>query len=128
MNLCLQYVAALGVICRPFMPFTSDKIRLLLNQKPIVEKGELVKMLDDLSENIGPLKKNHKINEPVHLFTRIDDEVINAQIEKLQATAKVEEVQSENVQKEHYNKYNHNDNNGYHKKKKESFFSELFDF
>ena len=34
----------------------------------------------------------------------------------------------ENVQKEHYNKYNHNDNNGYHKKKKESFFSELFDF
>lgn len=100
MNLCLQYVAALGVICRPFMPFTSDKIRLLLNQKPIVEKGELVKMLDDLSENIGPLKKNHKINEPVHLFTRIDDEVINAQIEKLQATAKVDEVQSENVQKE----------------------------
>ena len=34
----------------------------------------------------------------------------------------------ENVQKEHYNKYNNHDNNGYHKKKKESFFSELFDF
>lgn len=34
----------------------------------------------------------------------------------------------ENTQKEHFNKYNNHENNGYHKKKKESFFSELFDF
>ncbi len=86
MNLCLQYVAVIGVICRPFMPFTSDKIRTLLNQKPIVEKGELNKLLDTLAEGEPILKKNHKIGEPIHLFSRVDDDVINKQIEKLQAT------------------------------------------
>ncbi|MBK8670663.1 MAG: methionine--tRNA ligase [Saprospiraceae bacterium] len=86
MNLCLQYVAAIGVICRPFMPFTSDKIRILLNQKAIVEKGELEKMLDVLSEGDCLLKKGHKIGQAVHLFTRIDDEVIQKQMAKLQST------------------------------------------
>lgn len=86
MNLCLQYVAVIGVICRPFMPFTSDKIRILLNQKPLLEKGELEKMLDTLAEGEPILKKNHKISEPIHLFTRIDDAVILSQVEKLKAT------------------------------------------
>lgn len=86
MNLCIQYVAAIGVICRPFMPFTSDKIRVLLNQKPIEEKGELEKMLNKLSEGEAILKKGHKIGEPMHLFTRIDDAIIQQQISKLNAT------------------------------------------
>ncbi|MBK8056145.1 MAG: methionine--tRNA ligase [Saprospiraceae bacterium] len=86
MNLCLQYVAAIGVICRPFMPFTSDKIRILLNQKAIEEKGELEKMLNKLAEGEPVLKKGHKIGEPLHLFTRIDDAIIQQQIDKLNAT------------------------------------------
>jgi methionyl-tRNA synthetase len=85
-NLCLQYVAAIGVICRPFMPFTSDKIRVLLNQKAIEEKGELEKMLNKLAEGEPILKKGHKIGEPLHLFTRIDDAIIQQQIDKLNAT------------------------------------------
>jgi len=87
MNLCLQYVAALGVLCRPFMPFTSDKIRQLLNQKPIEEKGELEKILNELAEGNCLLKKGHRIGAPLHLFTRIDDATIEKQIEKLHATA-----------------------------------------
>lgn len=86
MNLCLQYVAAMAVISRPFMPFMSDKLRAMLNQKPIQEKGELVKMLDDLAEGKPLLKKNHLVAEPEHLFTRIDDQVIEQQIQKLKAT------------------------------------------
>ncbi len=90
MNLCLQYVAALGVLCRPFMPFTSDKIRHLLNQKPIEEKGELEKMLNELAEGNCLLKKGHKIGTPQHLFTRIDDATIEKQIDKLHATSVTE--------------------------------------
>lgn len=86
MNLCLQYVAVIGVICRPFMPFTSDKIRLLLCQKPITEKGELEKMLDKMAEGESVLKAKHKIGEPIHLFTRIEDNIVETQIEKLKAT------------------------------------------
>ncbi|MBK9256479.1 MAG: methionine--tRNA ligase [Saprospiraceae bacterium] len=86
MNLCLQYVTALSVISRPFMPFTSDKVRLLLNLKPITENGELKKMLDDLSEGKVLIKAGTRISEPLHLFSRIDDAVIQKQIEKLEAT------------------------------------------
>ncbi len=86
MNLCLQYVAAIGIICRPFLPFTSDKIRTLLNQKPIVEKGELVKMMNSLSEGEPIIKSKHKIGEPVHLFTRIEDGLISQQMDKLKST------------------------------------------
>lgn len=89
MNLCLQYVAAIGIICRPFMPFTSDKIRQLLNQKPLTEKGELVKMLDLLAEGEVLLKKHHKIGEAIHLFTRIEDALIDTQINKLKAAEAV---------------------------------------
>ncbi len=86
MHLCLQYVAVIGVICRPYMPFTSDKIRVLLGQKPILEKGELEKMLDKMAEGESVLKAKHKIGAPIHLFTRIEDEVVHTQIEKLKAT------------------------------------------
>ncbi|MCZ2100522.1 MAG: methionine--tRNA ligase [Chitinophagales bacterium] len=87
MNLCLQYVAALAVICRPFMPFMSDKLRAMLNLKPILEKGELVKMMNDLAEGKLILKKKHVIGTPEHLFTRIDDNIIDQQVEKLKASA-----------------------------------------
>lgn len=85
MNLALQYTAAISVICRPFMPFTSDKMRTLLNLKPLTEKGELNKMLDQLAEGAVIMKAGHNIGEPIHLFSRIDDEVIQTQIEKLKA-------------------------------------------
>ncbi len=82
-NLALQYVAAISVAIRPFMPFTSEKMRDLLGMKAIQEKNEWIKMLDVLSEGNLLLKKGHRIGAPVHLFTRIDDEVIDMQIQKL---------------------------------------------
>jgi methionyl-tRNA synthetase len=84
MNLCLQYVSAIGIICRPFMPFTSDKIRTLLNQKPIVENGELLKMLNALADGDLLIKDKHKILDPIHLFTRVEDAAMEQQIQKLQ--------------------------------------------
>jgi methionyl-tRNA synthetase len=91
LNLCLQYVAAMAILSRPFLPFTSDKIRTLLNLPHLEEKGELNKMLDQLSEGKPLLKKGHKIGEPIHLFTRIDDETIQKQIDKLAGSSPVEE-------------------------------------
>lgn len=85
MNVALQYVCALGLASRPFMPGTSDKIQALLNLKPFTEKGELLKALDKLSEGEVLLKAKHKIGEPLHLFSRIDDSVVEAQIAKLKA-------------------------------------------
>ncbi|MFM2394059.1 MAG: hypothetical protein RLZZ546_2041, partial [Bacteroidota bacterium] len=83
MNICLQYVTALSVCCRPFMPFTSDKMRTLLALSPIDENGELNDLLDTLCELQPVIVEGHKINTPVHLFTRFEDSVIEKQVDKL---------------------------------------------
>ena len=86
MNCCIQIVAALSVAVRPFMPFTSDRMRTMLNLPPIEEKGELLKVLDRLAEGEFLIKPGHQLNQPEHLFNRIPDEVIQAQIDKLKAS------------------------------------------
>lgn len=87
MNMALQYVGAISIISRPFMPDTADKIRALLGMKPIEEKGELLKMLDKLCEGEVIVKAGQKIGEPLHLFSRIDDAVVTHQINKLKDAA-----------------------------------------
>ncbi len=85
-NLCLQYATALSVCCRPFMPFTSEKMRSLLCLPPIEETGELNELLESLSEGHFLIFAGHKIGQPIHLFSRVEDEVINTQIAKLNAS------------------------------------------
>ncbi len=82
-NLCLQYATALSVCCRPFMPFASNKLRTLLCLPQIEDKGEINELLDTLCESQPLIFQGHKIGEPIHLFTRIDDEVIESQSAKL---------------------------------------------
>ncbi len=86
MNLGIQIVAALSVACRPFLPFTSDNLRGILNLPAIEEKGEWQAMLDTLEKEEAIIPAGHQINKPSHLFTKISDEVIAAQIAKLEAT------------------------------------------
>lgn len=88
LNLGLQYVAVLSVACQPFMPFTSDKMRRMINLQSLSGKGELLFMLNELAEGNPVLPTNHAINTAEHLFTRIPDEVIQAQIDRLEATDK----------------------------------------
>jgi methionyl-tRNA synthetase len=86
LNLALQVVAALSVACRPMLPFSSDKLRNMLNVRPLEDKGEWLDMLNELAEGNPILPHNHIINAAEHLFSRIPDEVIQKQIDKLQAT------------------------------------------
>ena len=86
MNAALQIVAALSVVSQPFLPFTSEKLRTLLNL-PAVQAGELNTILDKLSEGNSILEVGHKISAPNHLFTKVEDSLIEEQVEKLNATA-----------------------------------------
>ena len=83
MNLCLQYVHALAVAIRPFLPFTSDKIAQMLNVTINDDDGAMLTLLDSLSEGFPSLEPGHQLGKAEHLFTRIDDEVIKAQVDKL---------------------------------------------
>jgi len=84
MNASLQYVAALSLVVRPFLPKTSDQIRDLLQFKPLEEKGELVEALNQIAEGEPLIAAGHQIGKSKHLFTRIDDAVIDEQIQKLE--------------------------------------------
>ncbi len=87
LNLGLQFVAALSVASQPFMPFTSARLRGLLNLNALDDtRGELLYILNDLAEGNPILPTGHAISTAEHLFSRIPDEVIAAQIAKLEAT------------------------------------------
>ena len=87
LNLGLQYVAALSAAIRPFMPFAADRLRRMLNLPALRDDRELLDLLNDLAEGNAVLRPNHALNAAEHLFSRIPDEVIDAQIEKLKAAA-----------------------------------------
>ena len=72
-NISLQISAALAVLCEPFLPYTSKKLKILLNMKEII--------WDDIS--ISMIPGLHKIRKNEHLFTKIEDHEIEKQLEKL---------------------------------------------
>ena len=76
-NLCLQTIKAFSVIFSPFIPFTCDKIRSILNFST-PEIGDRWDIAGNLSISVG-----HKLNPAKILFKKIDDIKIKAEIEKL---------------------------------------------
>ena len=79
LNISLQITASLAVAIEPFMPFTAEKILGLLR---IGKPGW---------ERIGDpalVATGHRIGEPVLLFEKIEDSVIEAQLQKLADTKK----------------------------------------
>jgi len=102
MNLALQIVNVLSITMQPFLPFTSAKLRKILNLSPL-NNGALLELLDELALGDLPLETGHVINEAVHLFSKFDDDLIQKQIDKLKNSQK--EIISVNVPK---NKANNN--------------------
>ncbi len=75
-----QVVGSLANVCEPFLPFTSKKIQELFNV-PMVTKWEYLSL-----ENYEFLAAGTKINKPKLIFEMISDEVIEAQVQKLEQT------------------------------------------
>ncbi len=85
MALSAQVTAVLALAIRPFMPFASDRMLNVLNMPAATENGELLHLLDQLAEGEGPLVAGHKIGASIHLFTKITDETIQFQLDKLKS-------------------------------------------
>jgi methionyl-tRNA synthetase len=86
LNLGLQIAAALSVACRPFLPFSSNKLRKMLQLPAIEEQGELLAILNELIDGKPILPNMHQIGVAEHLFSRISDEFVAEQVEKLMAS------------------------------------------
>ena len=77
LNVALQITANIAVAIEPFMPFTAEKLLKLLQ---IGKPG-----WDELGST-ALLETGHVIGTPELLFEKIEDSVIEAQLEKLAAT------------------------------------------
>lgn len=85
LNIGMQIVAALTVVMQPFLPFTSARLAKILNIKDL-QNGDWADMLTKLRTGEPLIPSDSPLNESEHLFTRIADEVIDAQIKKLEMT------------------------------------------
>ena len=83
LNICLQLTANLAIAFEPFLPFSSKKLREMLN----IDSFEW--------EQLGStdlLQAGHQLGEPQLLFEKIEDDVIQKQLDKLEATKKANEA------------------------------------
>ena len=82
LNISLQLVANLSIAFEPFLPFSSKKLRELINMTEY-DWSELG------STNLLPAGK--QLAEPELLFEKIEDDAIEAQLRKLEETKKANE-------------------------------------
>ena len=84
MYVALQISAALAVLSEPFLPFTSDKLKNMLNVKSSAIQTSL--RWNDVSKKSELLKPGHKVGTAELLFSKIEDEQVQQQLDKLQKT------------------------------------------
>ena len=77
--LSLHISSVLGIVSEPFLPFTSKKIKSILQSN----NHEMKWSWDNLKNNDFLISENLKIKEPELLFSRIEDSEIQKQIDKL---------------------------------------------
>ena len=85
LNISLQLVANLAIAFEPFLPFSSEKLRKMINM-PNFEWTQL--------GSTALLKAGDQLGEPELLFEKIEDEVVEAQLKKLADTKKANEEAS----------------------------------
>ena len=81
--IALQLAANLSIAFEPFLPFSSAKLRQMLNMTEF-DWNQL--------GSTDLLPAGHQLAEPELLFEKIEDDVIQAQVDKLLATKKANEA------------------------------------
>ena len=84
MNIAIQITANLAILTEPFLPFSAQKLRSMLNM------GEV-----DWTRcgNTEILAAGHTIQEPSLLFEKIEDEAIQIQLDRLEQTKKTNQAE-----------------------------------
>lgn len=93
MYVALQISSAIAVLSEPFLPFTSKKLKNILN----LSSSEVEMSWNDISTKEVLIPTGHKINPGELLFAKIDDKEIQVQLDKLEATRKANEAANKEV-------------------------------
>lgn len=104
MYVALQIAAALSTLAEPFLPFSAAKLKNMLNISDAIAWNKV-------AETSDLIPAGHQIGQAELLFAKIEDEEIQKQIDKLEATklanaaeAKTAEPQKETSQFEDFAK------------------------
>ena len=88
MFVALQIASALATLSEPFLPFTSEKLKTILRHAELDSEPTW----NTISEKETLLPAGHRIGEAELLFSKIEDEDIQVQLDKLEASKKANEA------------------------------------
>jgi methionyl-tRNA synthetase len=77
LNISLQICASISILAEPFLPFTCDSLNKILNISPLGWAN---------GGNTNLIVPGHELGQPALLFDKIEDDAIEKQLAKLQAT------------------------------------------
>jgi len=88
MNIAIQITASLGVVCEPFLPFTTNKINGMLG----LEKREWM-----FAGKADAMAAGETLNTASLLFEKIEDKTVEEQVQKLLDTKKMNDLESKTI-------------------------------
>lgn len=92
LSTCIELTVALSVVCGPFIPFTSDRLRALLNL-PKVSNGDWAKLTRALDDGQPLVEVGHVLGQPTVLFPKIRDRKDDSRLKLVEAQkAKLAEI------------------------------------
>ncbi len=91
MYVALQIAAGLSVVAEPFLPFSVEKLKGILNISSPIKWNEI-------EGNSELIEANHQIGKAELLFSKIEDKDIQVQLEKLEATKVANEAENKVIE------------------------------
>src|SRR5690606_23615887 len=88
LNIAVQIAASLAIVCEPFLPFTAAKLRKMLG----LSEGSW----EDAGKS-DLLPAGHELRPAELLFEKIDDSMVEAQVQKLQDSRRQNEPAQQDV-------------------------------
>ena len=88
-NISLQLTASISILIEPFLPYTTDKLRKLLN---------ISKLSWELAGKLDILAVDHEVGKPQHLFQKIEDETVEKQLQKLKEARRKKDQEAQKLQ------------------------------
>jgi methionyl-tRNA synthetase len=94
MYVALQIASALAVLSEPFLPFTSEKLKKMLNvsSSDATKEHCIENTWKDVETKTDLIPAGHTIGKGELLFSKIEDEQIQAQLDKLEASKKINDL------------------------------------
>lgn len=97
LNVCVQVSKTLAILMEPFLPFSAEKLWKLLNQEGDIHGQNW------FAAGIEFIPEGHKLGKPEILISKIEDTVIEAEVEKLKAKSQLAREGEKQVSEEKNN-------------------------